>query len=86
MERGFFAAARFFLVEKKRGKTGGEGGIRTPGTVSRTSVFKTDCFNHSHTSPGSLVGLRRPIILPFSRTLLARSAARSMSDERRPEF
>src|SRR5262245_21599440 len=30
---------------------GGEGGIRTPGTVSRTAVFKTACFNHSHTSP-----------------------------------
>jgi hypothetical protein len=23
-------------------------GIRTPGTVSRTAVFKTACFNHSH--------------------------------------
>src|SRR5687768_9770912 len=32
-------------------RTGGEGGIRTPGAVSRTAVFKTACFNHSHTSP-----------------------------------
>jgi hypothetical protein len=30
---------------------GGGRGIRTPGTVSRTSVFKTDCFNHSHIPP-----------------------------------
>src|ERR1035438_4712352 len=30
---------------------GGEGGIRTPGTVSRTPVFKTGAFNHSATSP-----------------------------------
>ena len=37
--------------------TGGEGGIRTPGTVSRTAVFKTACFNHSHTSPYLLRGL-----------------------------
>src|SRR5208282_1422184 len=31
--------------------TGGEGGIRTLGTVSRTPVFKTGAFNHSATSP-----------------------------------
>ena len=30
---------------------GGEGGIRTPDTLSGISVFKTDCFNRSHTSP-----------------------------------
>ena len=30
---------------------GGEGGIRTPGTLSGTAVFKTACFNRSHTSP-----------------------------------
>jgi hypothetical protein len=30
---------------------GGEGGIRTPGALSGTAVFKTACFNHSHTSP-----------------------------------
>ena len=35
---------------------GGGRGIRTPGTVSRTSVFKTDCFNHSHIPPRELVG------------------------------
>lgn len=29
----------------------GEGGIRTPGTLTSTSVFETDLFNHSSTSP-----------------------------------
>ena len=31
--------------------SGGEGGIRTPGTLTRTLVFKTSAFNHSATSP-----------------------------------
>jgi hypothetical protein len=30
---------------------GGEGGIRTLGTVAGTTVFKTVSFNHSDTSP-----------------------------------
>ena len=30
---------------------GGEGGIRTPGRVSPTPVFKTGAINHSATSP-----------------------------------
>jgi len=30
---------------------GGEGGIRTLDTVARISVFETDAFNHSATSP-----------------------------------
>jgi hypothetical protein len=30
---------------------GGEGGIRTPGTVARTSHFECDAFDHSATSP-----------------------------------
>ena len=30
---------------------GGEGGIRTPGTLSGTVVFKTTRFNRSRTSP-----------------------------------
>ena len=34
---------------------GGEGGIRTHGTVSRTLVFKTSSFNHSDTSPDLLI-------------------------------
>ena len=36
---------------------GGEGGIRTPGTLSGTPVFKTGAINHSATSPA---GFRRP--------------------------
>ena len=32
-------------------KTGGEGGIRTPGTVSGTSDFESDTIDHSDTSP-----------------------------------
>jgi hypothetical protein len=31
--------------------TGGEGGIRTPETLTRLLVFKTSAFNHSATSP-----------------------------------
>lgn len=30
---------------------GGEGGIRTHGTLARTPVFKTGAFDHSATSP-----------------------------------
>ena len=30
---------------------GGEGGIRTHGPLSRTSVFETDAIDHSATSP-----------------------------------
>ena len=30
---------------------GGEGGIRTHGTLARTPVFETSTFNHSVTSP-----------------------------------
>jgi hypothetical protein len=38
---------------------GGEGGIRTPGTLSGTPVFKTGAINHSATSPDTA----RPIIV-----------------------
>jgi hypothetical protein len=31
--------------------SGGERGIRTPDTLSGTSVFKTDAINHSASSP-----------------------------------
>ena len=33
------------------GCLGGEGGIRTLGTLARTTVFETAPFNHSGTSP-----------------------------------
>jgi hypothetical protein len=32
-------------------RTGGEGGIRTPDTLSGMPVFKTGVLNHSTTSP-----------------------------------
>ena len=32
-------------------KNGGEGGIRTHGTLARSPVFKTGAFDHSATSP-----------------------------------
>ena len=38
-------------VARARAKPGGWGGIRTHGTVARTSVFKTDSLNHSDTHP-----------------------------------
>jgi hypothetical protein len=34
---------------------GGEGGIRTHGTVTRTTVFETVPFDHSGTSPSRLM-------------------------------
>ena len=37
-------------IEGKK-RAGGEGGIRTPGGVSPTPVFKTGAINHSATSP-----------------------------------
>ena len=33
---------------------GGEGGIRTHGTLTRTPVFETSTFNHSVTSPNNI--------------------------------
>ena len=37
--------------EAHRAKRGGEGGIRTPGTVTRTTDFESVPFDHSGTSP-----------------------------------
>ena len=37
--------------ELEAGKNGGEGGIRTHGTVSRTLAFEASTFNRSVTSP-----------------------------------
>ena len=34
---------------------GGEGGIRTPGTLASTSHFECDAIDHSATSPEALV-------------------------------
>jgi hypothetical protein len=38
-------------AKEKLAETGGEGGIRTLGTVTRTTVFETVPIDHSGTSP-----------------------------------
>src|SRR5690606_17052255 len=42
-------------IARCAGRVGGEGGIRTPGTLAGTSVFETDPIDHSGTSPRSPV-------------------------------
>jgi hypothetical protein len=42
---------RFQAGEQGTRASGGEGGIRTPGTVTRTPHFECGAFNHSATSP-----------------------------------
>ena len=44
------------VVDNK--SNGGEGGIRTPDTLSGMPVFKTGAINRSATSPGTAVLLR----------------------------
>ena len=44
-------------------KYGGEGGIRTHGTVAGTLVFKTRALNHSITSPDGLLSFNHLIII-----------------------
>src|ERR1017187_4671294 len=46
---------------------GGGRGIRTPGPLSGTAVFKTACFNHSHIPPGLVSGIP---ILVYTRPFL----------------
>ena len=41
------------------GEFGGEGGIRTPGTVPRTLDFESSAFNRSATSPHYELALTR---------------------------
>ena len=41
----------YYLINHLVEKIGGEGGIRTHGTLSRTPVFKTGAFDHSATPP-----------------------------------
>jgi hypothetical protein len=42
---------KYQLKQTHKKRNGGEGGIRTHGTLSRTAVFKTAALNHSATSP-----------------------------------
>jgi hypothetical protein len=41
-------------------KDGGEGGIRTHGTLSRTHAFQACALNHSATSPSVDTRVERP--------------------------
>src|SRR5260370_25032668 len=50
-----------------RRKSGGEGGIRTPDTLSGMPVFKTGAINHSATSPTTTVLLQSTDLGPSSR-------------------
>ncbi len=55
---------RAWRTQAERGlvaNSGGEGGIRTPGRVSPTPVFKTGAINHSATSPLLVVYSNVPI-------------------------
>lgn len=48
-------AAVFLTLKSCVMKSGGEGGIRTPDTVSRMLAFEASSFNHSDTSPPSII-------------------------------
>ncbi len=42
--------------EQNLAENGGEGEIRTPGTLARTSHFECDAIDHSATSPHRVAG------------------------------
>jgi hypothetical protein len=48
------------ITKAVRLSIGGEGGIRTPGTLAGTSVFETDPFDHSGTSPNGAANIDAP--------------------------
>src|ERR1039458_584242 len=48
----------YHLLSATYRKSGGEGGIRTPGTLASTSDFESGAFNHSATSPTLFEALR----------------------------
>ncbi len=56
-------------------KVGGEGGIRTHGTLARTPVFETGLFNHSSTSPENI---RSQSISPAELALYSPACPRHM--------
>jgi hypothetical protein len=47
-------------MSRDPGSAGGGRGIRTPGTLSGTAVFKTACFNHSHIPPRGFALVYQP--------------------------
>src|SRR5215203_2089818 len=60
---------------------GGERGIRTPGTVSSTAVFKTAALNHSAISPILIAG---GPCTPAGALHCARAPFRALIDRRGP--
>ena len=51
VEANFAAKPRDFEETIYSNRVGGWGGIRTPGTLASTPVFKTGALNHSATHP-----------------------------------
>ena len=49
--RGPWLAGLPAVARRRRAKAGGEEGIRTPGSLSASTVFKTAALNHSAISP-----------------------------------
>ncbi len=56
-------------IARCAGGVGGEGGIRTPGTLAGTSVFETDPIDHSGTSPERLFSGGRAVALAEGRQI-----------------
>ncbi len=67
-------------AEGTRSMYGGEGGIRTPDTLSGIAVFKTACFNRSHTSPR----VKRELLYPLYDGLVRWTSCWRLSKD--PEF
>ncbi len=62
------------IAQFRNSSSGGEGGIRTHGTVSRSQHFQCCQFNHSCTSPG-IARLRKCEIAKFASTNQFRNSA-----------
>ena len=66
-QKSYVSNKKVLLVSQKHKliplvyKYGGEGGIRTHGTVAGTLVFKTRALNHSTTSPDGLLSFNHLI-------------------------
>ena len=76
--RGFKGRASFFesFLELSGLFLGGEGGIRTHGTLARTPDFESGTFDHSATSPGSKTKRAFPKAGDCSRSLTMRVSPR----------
>jgi hypothetical protein len=56
-ERTFSDSIYAFIIMNLGDKSGGWGGIRTPGGREPTPVFKTGAINHSATHPANLASV-----------------------------